>query len=41
MVETGELLRRRDDAGGGAGVHVDEQPPSGEPVTLSIPARRP
>jgi NADH-quinone oxidoreductase subunit B len=41
MVETGEILARRDDSGGGAGVHVDEQPASGEPVTLSIPARRP
>jgi NADH-quinone oxidoreductase subunit B len=41
MVETGELLARRGDAGGGAGVRVDEQPSNGEPVTLSISSRRP
>jgi NADH-quinone oxidoreductase subunit B len=41
MVETGELLRRRDDTGSGAGVHVDVQPSTGEPVILSNPSRQP
>ncbi|MDQ1423482.1 MAG: NADH-quinone oxidoreductase subunit [Acidimicrobiaceae bacterium] len=41
MVETGEILRRRDDGGGGAGVHVDERPSTGEPVILSNPSRQP
>ena len=41
MVENGEILARRVDAGGGAGVHVDEQPASGEPVILGNPSRQP
>ncbi len=41
MVETGEILRRRDDVGGGAGVHVDVQASTGEPVILSNPSRQP
>jgi NADH-quinone oxidoreductase subunit B len=41
MVENGEILARRVDAGGGAGVHVDEQASTGEPVILSTPSRRP
>jgi hypothetical protein len=40
MVENGEIVRRRDDTGAGAGVHVDAQPSSGEPVTLSTPSLR-
>ncbi len=41
MVENGEILARRVDAGGGAAVHIDEQPSSGEPVILSNPSRQP
>jgi NADH-quinone oxidoreductase subunit B len=39
MVENGEILRRRDDTGAGAGLHVDAQPSSGEPVLLGNPSR--
>ena len=41
MVENGHILARRDESGGGAGVHVEEQPSTGEPVILSTPSRRP
>ena len=38
LIESGQLLRRRDESGGGANVHVEEIP-AGEPVQLLLGAR--
>ena len=36
LIEDGELLRRRQDTGAGADVHVTEIPSSGQPVTVLL-----
>ncbi len=36
LIETGEILRRRDEGGGGAGVHIEEPTGAREPVGVSI-----
>ena len=40
MVEDGEILRRRRESGAGAGVHVEEQSWTEEPVLLADPSKR-
>ena len=39
MIENTEILRRRAANGGGALVHIDEQPASGRPVPISLSRR--
>ena len=39
LIESGELLKRRKDSGGGADVHVEEAPASGQPVQVLLGTR--
>ena len=39
MIQNGEILRRRDDTGAGAQIHVEEQAATGRPVTVALSRR--
>jgi len=39
-IATGELLRRREETGAGAGVHVDQRDGQAEPVAVSLAGKR-
>jgi NADH-quinone oxidoreductase subunit B len=39
-IQSGELLRRRDDNGGGAGVHVEQRDGIAAPATVPTPGGR-
>jgi NADH-quinone oxidoreductase subunit B len=39
LIERGEIMRRRDETGRGADVHVEEQARGAQPVSLSLSKR--
>ncbi len=39
LIQNGEILRRRDDTGAGAQIHVEEQVSTGRPVTVALSRR--